>query len=223
MPVDHGHEHETTRPSSRRWALHWHSLLIAVAALGVAALGAQVSAAPRREAALRSVKSFGGISDPQQRSRALFNEAGKVIMNARCVNCHPAGDQPLQGDSGQLHLPGVVRGADGHGAVALRCNTCHQAENYAPSGVPGHPAWGLAPIEMAWQGRSLGQICEQIKDPKRNSGKSLAQIEEHMAHDSLVGWGWNPGANRKPVPGTQAEFGALISAWIETGAVCPPP
>ena len=74
---------------------------------------------------------------------------------------------------------------------------------------------------MAWQGKSLAQICEQIKDPKRNGGKTLAQIHEHMAHDSLVGWGWKPGGNREPAPGTQEQFGELIEAWIATGASCP--
>ena len=68
--------------------------------------------------------------------------------------------------------------------------------------IPGNPAWHLAPIEMAWEGKSLGHICEQIKDPERNGGKTMDEIVEHMAHDSLVGWGWNPGAGREPVPGT---------------------
>jgi hypothetical protein len=47
-------------------------------------------------------------------------------------------------------------------------------------------------------------------------------MHEHMAHDSLVGWGWAPGGQREPAPGTQAQFGALIKAWIDTGAACPP-
>jgi hypothetical protein len=87
--------------------------------------------------------------------------------------------------------------------------------------VPGHPLWHLAPRSMAWQTKSLGQICAQIKDKKRNGGKSLAQIHEHMAQDSLVGWAWNPGSNRTPAPGTQEQFGKLIEAWIENGASCP--
>ena len=42
---------------------------------------------------------------------------------------------------------------------------------------------------MASQGESLAPIGEQIKDPKRNGGKTLAQIHELMATDSLVrGW-----------------------------------
>ena len=42
-----------------------------------------------------------------------------------------------------------------------------------------------------------------------------------MAQDSLVACGWSPGAGRVAAPGTQAEFGALIKAWIDTGAACP--
>lgn len=76
---------------------------------------------------------------------------------------------------------------------------------------------------MAWEGKSLGEICEQIKDPKRNDGKTMEQLVHRMAEDSLVGWGWNPGAGREPAPGTQEEFGALVAAWVESGAACPSP
>jgi hypothetical protein len=79
----------------------------------------------------------------------------------------------------------------------------------------------LAPIEMAWVGKSLGEICQQIKDPERNGGKSMEELIHHMAEDSLVGWGWNPGVGREPAPGTQKEFGNLFRAWAEAGAVCP--
>ena len=50
---------------------------------------------------------------------------------------------------------------------------------------------------------------------------TLAQIQDHMAHDALVGWAWQPGAGRAPAPGTQAELGALVQARIDTGAECP--
>jgi hypothetical protein len=144
-----------------------------------------------------------------------------VLQHPRCLNCHPAGDRPSQGEDQHPHSPLVVRGLDDKGAIALRCVTCHQAANFAPSGVPGHPLWHMAPREMAWQGKSLAQICEQIKDPRRNGGRTLAQIQEHLAHDTLVGWTWAPGGDRDPAPGTQALLGALIAAWIETGAACP--
>lgn len=179
------------------------------------------SAALAQAIELRGPESFASIADSDARSRALFVEAGKVIQSPRCQNCHPADERPTQGNDMHPHLPLVVRGADDRGATALRCMTCHQRANFAPAGVPGHPLWQVAPLSMAWQSKSLGQICEQIKDRRRNGDKSLAQIQEHMGHDSLVGWAWNPGADRTPAPGTQAQFGALIEAWIRSGAACP--
>ena len=213
--------------SNAKHRLSWLFVLplLTLVALLVPRFGPHVLAAPKKkEVTLRPAASFNSVADKAERSRQLFKEAGKVITHARCVNCHPAGDTPSQGDEGKPHLPAVVRGPDGHGAVGgMRCNTCHQAENYEPARMPGHPLWGVAPLEMAWQGRTLGQICEQIKDLKRNGGKTLAQIHEHMAKDTLVGWAWKPGAARAPAPGTQEQFGALIGAWIESGAECPPP
>ena len=81
---------------------------------------------------------------------------------------------------------------------------------------------GNHPLQKAWVGKTPRQICEQIKDSKRNGGKSLAQIVEHNAHDkALVAWGWSPGSDREPAPGSQEQFGAIVAAWVETGAECP--
>lgn len=170
---------------------------------------------------LRPVSAFDGIRDGEARAAALFEEAGKVIASPRCMNCHPAGDRPTQTDSMRPHQPLVVRGEADHGAAGLTCNTCHHDANFDAAGVPGNPKWAVAPIEMAWQGKSLGQICTQIKDRSRNGGKDMAALVHHMAEDDLVGWGWHPGAGRKPAPGTQKQFGELIKAWVEAGASCP--
>jgi hypothetical protein len=170
---------------------------------------------------LRPVSSFDAIADQRARSMALFEEAGRVLQHPRCVNCHPATERPRQTDAMRPHQPLVVRGPDGHGAPGMACNTCHRAANYDPARVPGHPEWHLAPASMAWEGRTLGEICEQIKDPVRNGGTDMAALIHHMAEDSLVGWGWSPGAGRESAPGTQKEFGDLIKAWAATGAACP--
>ena len=175
---------------------------------------------------LKTPADFSSIADKNQRSAAIFTEMGKVLTHPRCVNCHPRTDRPLQGDKGELHMPAVIRGnPKGTGAPGLECATCHGPANVAfengVGSVPGHPLWHLAPVEMAWEGKSLKQICEQLKDRKRNGGKTLAQLHEHNATDTLVGWGWNPGEGRTPAPGTQAEFGALTQAWIDSGARCP--
>jgi hypothetical protein len=103
----------------------------------------------------------------------------------------------------------------------MPCRTCHHDANFDPARVPGDPSWHLAPLTMAWQGRSLAQICEQIKDPKRNGGKALAALVHHMSDDSLVKWAWSPGADRTPAPGSHAEFVALVRAWADSGAACP--
>jgi hypothetical protein len=133
-------------------------------------------------ATLSRPESFAHVGDVAARSIALFTEAGKVLTHPRCVNCHPAGDRPLQGEAGagRLHQPPVARGHDGHGTPTMRCAMCHQHTNYDPAGVPGHPHWHLAPREMAWQNKTLGEICRQIKDPARNGGRSLEELLMHM-------------------------------------------
>ena len=190
---------------------------------GLQTLSAQAPApppAPQPATALRPLSDFDGIRDGKTRSLALFAEVGKVIQHPRCLNCHPATERPTQTDALRPHMPMVVR-ADGIGAPGLHCPTCHHAKNFDPANVPGNPKWMLAPPEMAWQGRTLGQICVQLKDKARNGGRDMAALEEHMASDELVGWGWHPGGNRTPAPGTQAEFGALFKAWAQSGAYCP--
>jgi hypothetical protein len=198
----------------------------ALAFIAVSAISSLATAqtAPSGAAALRPASSFSSISDSKERAAALFTEAGKVLQHPRCVNCHPRTDRPLQGDAMRVHEPPVTRGKGGHGAAAMECTTCHGLKNFDATeavSIPGHENWHLAPIEMAWEGRSLRQICLQLKDRKRNGGKSMAQIVEHMAHDSLVGWGWQPGNGRTPAPGTQKELGELIKAWVDAGAHCP--
>jgi hypothetical protein len=170
---------------------------------------------------LATPESFASTGDTEARSAAIFAELGKVLTHPRCVNCHPAGDSPHQGDQGRLHQPPVERGTDGFGFAAMRCPICHQRANFEPARVPGHPDWHLAPREMAWEGKTLGEICTQIKDRERNGGRSLEELVHHIGTDSLVGWAWAPGFGRRPAPGTQKEAGALAEAWVKTGAVCP--
>jgi len=201
--------------------------------LGAAALASAAAAQLQNTSTLnprelRPLASFAGIGDPAERSRALFNEIAKVITHPRCMNCHPAGNHPLQGDDRHEHMPPVPRGEAGVGVAGLACSACHTERNFTLVGVgssyksiPGHPRWGLAPLEMAWEGKSIGAICRQLKDPARNGGRTLALLHEHFANDDLVAWGWAPGEGRGPAPGSQKELGALAQAWIDSGAECP--
>ena len=195
-------------------------VLVAILALPVGVLAAY-AASDKGADGLAAPASFAAIEDTSARSIAMFGELGKVLTNPRCVNCHPAGDRPHQGETPRLHEPPVERGVDGFGAAAMRCPICHQNANFEPGRVPGHPEWHLAPREMAWEGKSLADICVQIKDRERNGGRSLDELAHHIGTDTLVGWAWAPGFGRRPAPGTQAEAGALVEAWVKTGAVCP--
>ncbi|MCB1521448.1 MAG: Isoquinoline 1-oxidoreductase subunit [Hyphomicrobiaceae bacterium] len=170
---------------------------------------------------LKAPEDFAGSGDQVARSIDVFREIGRVLQHPRCVNCHPRGDSPLQGDDMRKHEPPVRRGEANIGVVGMRCTTCHQAKNIDHANLPGHPKWHLAPVEMAWEGKSLGEICRQISDPARNGGLSMDALLKHMAEDDLVGWGWKPDAGRMPVPGSQEQFGKLFAYWIKTGAHCP--
>ena len=170
---------------------------------------------------LATPQSFASITDRDARAAAIFTEATKVMLHPRCANCHPAGDSPRQGDDQMVHNPPVVRGPADQGVPGLLCTSCHQDRNLELARVPGAPTWHLAPKVMAWIGKKPPALCEQLKDPQRNGGKTLAQIVDHSAHDPLVAWGWDPGHGRQPAPGTQARFGALVAAWVEAGAGCP--
>jgi hypothetical protein len=198
--------------------LKWIVPLLLVAA------GAIAATAPD-PAALRSPSAFASITPAARRSQALFGEMGRVLQSPRCLNCHPRTDSPTQGDAMVVHSPPVTRGPTDHGAPGMECATCHGPRNAAfaggPGTVPGNPKWHLAPLALAWQGKSLREICELIRDPARNGGMTLAQLVKHNGTDTLVGWGWHPGEGRTPAPGTQAAFGKLTQAWVDSGAKCP--
>ena len=91
----------------------WVQLFVAAVALSLGALTV-VSGDPSD--GLASVESFASIADTSARSAAIFTELGKVLTHPRCLNCHPAGDRPRQGDVSRLHQPPVERGADGRHA-----------------------------------------------------------------------------------------------------------
>ena len=140
-------------------------LLVAVVALLISMLTAYAVSEGQSDS-LATPESFASIADTAQRSAALFTELGKVLTHPRCVNCHPAGDRPRQGEQGRLHQPPVARGADGHGLPAMRCSICHQQANFEPGRVPGHPEWHLAPREMAWEGKTLARDLRSDQGPQ---------------------------------------------------------
>lgn len=160
----------------------------------------------------------------QSRSSAeTFTEIAKVLTHPRCLNCHPRDDRPRQGNANaiRVHQMNVQRGPVGHGMTAQKCSTCHREANNVAAGVPGAPDWHLAPLSMGWQDLSIPELCRTLKDTSRNGNRSPQALLEHMATDSLVRWGWEPGGKRAPIPIPHAEFVKLVEHWVQTGAECP--
>ncbi len=160
------------------------------------------------------------------RSVAAFDEMAQVMTSPRCQNCHTLTGFPRQGDDRHRHVMNVQRGADGMGAPAMRCATCHSRANYAASGVPGaDEAWRLAPLSMGWEGLSQGALCRQLKDPKHNGGRTGADVIDHLK-THLVVWAWSPGATahghgRTSPPIDHATFLKAAETWVATGQACP--
>lgn len=204
-----------------RHAARYLGVLFACAFMAAAGLLSGHTLAGDAPGTLAAPESFASVADTHARSLALFGEIGKVLTSPRCLNCHAADDRPRQGDSMRPHQPPVFRGPDGMGLPALRCPVCHQAANFDAARMPGHDPWFMAPREMVWEGKTLSQICVQMRDPERNGGRSLTDLVHHIGDDKLVGWAWNPGVGRMPAPGTQKEAKALVQAWVDTGAACP--
>ena len=152
-------------------------------------------------------------------SLAAWRKIVTVLQHPRCLNCHQL-NSPLQEDSRRMHIPHVVRGADGHGVGPMRCGNCHNDSNNHTSRTPGAPEWSLAPVSMLWQGLSSGDLCRMLKDPARNGKRSPEALVEHMS-SPLVLWGWNPGPGLEPVPIPHAEFINLMKVWVAGGTACP--
>lgn len=157
-------------------------------------------------------------------SKAAFLQAYEVLIHPRCMNCHPNGDVPLQGEDSRLHNQNVKRGPDGKGLFALKCANCHQVANVPGENMPpGNPNWHLPPpqMPMVFQGRTPAELARQLKDPRQNGGKTLEQILHHVTEDGLVLTGWNPGDGRTKPPLSHQEFAKKMREWIEKGAAIP--
>lgn len=169
-----------------------------------------------------SVKHDAAAADSIASVKAFMN-VYKVLMSPRCMNCHPTGDIPLQGDDSHIHTMNPKRGVDGKGLYAMKCSNCHQPENtpglHTP---PGNPKWHLPPadMKMVFQGKTPRQLALQIMDQTQNGNKNKQQLIEH-ARDTLVKAGWNMGGGRKPPPLAYNAFVKEWDTWINKGGYAP--
>lgn len=186
------------------------SVLIAgvLVACGARSTGLEPAPEPARASLSEALSAFDLVAD--------------VLQHPRCLNCHPAGERPLQFDASVPHAMNVVRGDDDRGAAGMRCAGCHAAGNpdvsHLPPGVSSE--WRLAPRSMTFEGLSRAELARMLLDEER-SHLSPQELVEHVEHDPLVRWGWDPGPGREPVPVPHAQFAAAFRTWIEAGAPVP--
>jgi hypothetical protein len=152
---------------------------------------------------------------------AAFGQVANVIRHPRCMNCHTVTEFPRQGDDRHRHQQLVLRGHMNNGVGAMKCMSCHQAQNSADGKVPGAPHWSLAPLSMGWEHlKGDKALCEAIKDKSKNGDRSVEQLVHHLTADPLVQWAWAPG-DRHPPPISQSEFHRFAREWAKHGAACP--
>jgi hypothetical protein len=177
---------------------------------------------------MAAATAIAAAPPPVASGMLAFETVRSVLQSPRCVNCHPVGDQPTQGDDSHRHLQFVQRGPEGRGAVGLACATCHGKANppdsygeHMPPGVSTE--WRLPPPQhrMVFAGLTTQALCRQLKDGKQNGGLTMAALVHHVSEDPLVLWGWSPGFGRKPVPVPHDEFVRAFKTWADAGAPCP--
>jgi hypothetical protein len=150
-----------------------------------------------------------------------FNDIAKVLTHPRCMNCHPAGDRPLQKDTQLFHKQNVSRRIE---QLGHSCSTCHPSQQGPGTDMPpGAPHWKMpsARVPMVFEKRTPQQLCEQLKAPETNGNRTLEQLRTHMAEDAIVKWGFSPGEGRSVPPLTHEAFVKVVEAWLAAGAPCP--
>lgn len=157
----------------------------------------------------------------------VWDNIYQVLSHPRCVNCHVADDRPRWSGKSygktREHGMNVQATATRMGMPGQQmCSTCHAKTNSdVPHGPPGAKVWLLAPVEMAWWGKSSTELCAIVKDPTKTGGRDIQSFADHVGHDALVAWGWAPGVGREPAPFSVEETVAMFEQWLSLGLPCP--
>jgi hypothetical protein len=157
----------------------------------------------------------GSIS--RQDGLAAWARIYEVASHPRCSNCHVGADN-------RPHGMNVNAGDSRIGAEYVQCSTCHayrEDVNDMPHAAPQVAMnWRLAPVEAEWFGKSSTEICEQLRDPERNGDRDHLELANHLDHDLILHWAWNPGGGREAAPLSLQEHVNDILAWGVAGFPC---
>jgi hypothetical protein len=136
---------------------------------------------------------------PPKPGPSFAETVGRTFQHPRCVNCHG------------FKVPNTT--GNNHVARPTTCSSCHT--------VPG---WGAPPSSLSLAGKSLSQICNQVKVSR---GNNAALIDEHLKHDALILWAISDGTvlgNLRPggkaPPGDVGAWSSLVTQWTGGGLRC---
>lgn len=193
------------------------NLFSAVLVMFATSAAAEIVIAPPNEVSLQD-----GLS--------AWDRVYEVTSHPRCSNCHVGADNrpmwsgPSYGKT-RPHGMNINAGESRIGAETLVCSTCHALRETGINDVP-HAApqvamnWQLAPVEAEWFGKSSTDVCNQLRDPERNGGRSLIELAQHLDHDLILHWAWEPGGGREMAPYSLQEHIDDILAWGTAGFPC---
>ncbi|MCV6594535.1 MAG: hypothetical protein OIF48_16395 [Silicimonas sp.] len=193
---------------------------------GALALGAQMGFAAGENAVI-DPPAEGSVS--REDGLSAWSRIYEVASHPRCSNCHVGADNipmwsgPSYGKT-RPHGMAINAGESRIGAETLLCATCHavrESLNDVPHAAPQVAMdWQLAPVEAEWFGKSSVEICNQLRDPERNGGRGFLELAEHLDHDLILHWAWNPGGGREAAPYSLQEHVNDMLAWGVAGFPC---
>ena len=182
----------------------------------------------------RTIIEYPQGSVTQEEGLANWQTFFEVASHPRCANCHVGADNrpmwsgPSYGRT-RPHGMNINAGASRIGVEAIACATCHttlktddplaNAEPHTPPRVA--QTWALAPVEAEWFGKTSSYICNQLRDPDRNGGRTIREVAVHLGHDKVLRWAWNPGGNREPAPHSLDAVTDALMKWAASGTPCP--
>lgn len=194
--------------------------------LGLLAIALSVPLPTLAEVEVPTGPAVGAVS--QFKGLEAWGRIFAVVSHPRCANCHVGpSDRPMwSGDSygrTRPHGMNIRAGESRIGAETLPCATCHLGQNsdvaHSPPAVPDD--WRLAPVKAHWFGQSALTVCAQLRDPALNGDRTYTELAEHLGHDVILHWAWEPGGSREPAPGTLEAHMEDILTWGAAGMPCP--
>ena len=164
--------------------------------------------ATRGSSSFRSPSAFQNIGDPAQRSRAHLRRDRKGADPSalhELPSCRRPAAAGRRSPSSISRRPGArtcLRRQLARPATPIANFTLHDARVISRAS-PAIRAGSSRRCRWPGKASRSARFAGRSRTRTRNGGRDLALLQEHIAKDDLVAWGWNPGAGREPAPGSQ--------------------